>query len=70
MPTIELPNGNIINKIEVTGKLHRSNKRFKYIYEATTEGWSTAMMINLWNGSVWGIGESTGKRHLIKRVNN
>lgn len=53
----------------VTGKLYMSNKRFANVYSATNEGWATAMMINLWNGSVWGL-LNTGKRKLIKRVIN
>lgn len=67
---IELRDGTIINKLVVTGRLYMSNKRFKNIYEPTPEGWRTAMMINLWNGSVWGVGAITGKRYLLKRVNN
>jgi hypothetical protein len=68
--SIELRNGSVINQLIVIGRLHNSNKRFKMTYEATPEGWRTAMSINLWKGSVWGVGAYTGKRHLIKRVNN
>ncbi len=67
---IELRDGSKITKIVVTGRLYRSNKRFKYVYDASPEGYRTAMMINIWNGSVWGIGAFTGKKILLKRVNN
>lgn len=67
---IELPDGTEIRQLHVTGRLYNSSKRFKHVYSATPDGYRTAMMINLWNGSVWGIGASTGKRYLLKRVNN
>jgi hypothetical protein len=53
----------------VTGRYYNSNRRFKRTYEATRAGYSTAMMINLWNGSVYGVTKE-GKRKLIKRVIN
>lgn len=53
-----------IEKFVVTGKLYRSNKRFSNSYDSFNQ----AMMINLWNGSVWAI--INGKRKLIKRVLN
>lgn len=60
-----------INKIIITGKLYRSNKRFKSVYDADYESFNLAMYhTNLWNGSVWGIDAETGKRHLLKRVKN
>lgn len=66
---MKLPNGSIVTKLIVTGKLYRSNKRFVSTYTANEEGFKAAMMINLWNGSVWGL-LNTGKRKLLKRVNN
>jgi hypothetical protein len=53
-------------KFVVTGRLYNSNKRFKHVYS----DWRTANMINLWNGSVWGILKSTGKRVRLKTVYN
>lgn len=54
-----------IKQFEVTGVLYRSNKRFKDIYCS----FNHAIMINLWKGSVWARLD-TGKRILLKRVNN
>lgn len=55
-----------ITGYEVTGITH-DNKWFKRCYSAT--GYSWAMGINLWNGSVWERYDN-GKRKLIKRVFN
>lgn len=49
----------------VTGKLYRSNKRFSDHYS----DFKHAMMINLWNGRVWGVLHN-GKRVLLKTVTN
>lgn len=54
-----------IKSYVVTGRLYRSNKRFSDEYTS----FSQAMMINLWNGSVWAKMEN-GKRKLLKRVIN
>lgn len=54
----------------VTGRYYNSNRRFSSQYEATTDGARTALSINLWNGSVYGVLLSTGKRVLLKRVYN
>jgi len=56
-------------KFVVCGRLYRSNKRFSHTYDGTYQGYQTAMMINLWRGSVWGVKED-GKRKLIQRVIN
>ena len=66
---IKLEDGNIITKLIVTGRYYMKKKRFSSIYTANEDGYRTAMGINLWNGSVWGL-LSTGKRKLLKRVNN
>lgn len=61
----------VVHKFVVTGVLYRgNNKRFKLTYPATTAGYQTAMSINLYKGNVWGISSGTGKRVLLKRVNN
>ena len=52
-------------EFHVTGKL-RDGKRFKRLKFSS---FASANMINLWNGSVWGIQED-GKRKLLKRVCN
>jgi hypothetical protein len=54
-----------IKQFEVTGVLYQSTKRFKKVYSSFDQ----AMMINLWNGSVWARLNS-GKKVLIKRVQN
>lgn len=52
----------------VTGLYHGSrNRRFKLNYSGNAAGYSTAMNINLWKGSVYGLLKN-GKRKLIKRV--
>lgn len=48
----------------VTGLLYNSKKRFTK--KCSTP--MTALSINLWTGSVWGI--KNGKRQLIRRVYN
>lgn len=61
----------VVHKFIVTGVLYRgSNKRFRLIFAATTAGYQAAMMINLYRGHVWGISSGTGKRVLLKSVNN
>lgn len=57
------------NKFVVTGRYYRSNKRFSSTYDGNAQGYATAMCINLWNGSVYGV-LPTGKRVLLKRVYN
>ncbi len=49
----------------VTGRYYNSRNRFRLFYSNL----KAAMMVNLWNGSVWGV-NIEGKRKLIKRVNN
>jgi hypothetical protein len=52
----------------VTGKDTRG-KRFSMHYAATPSGFYTAMGINLYHGSVWGIRKGAeAKRELLKRV--
>ena len=50
---------------QVTGKL-RSGKRFKKL---NFNSFHAANMINIYNGSVWGVKED-GTRKLLKRVYN
>lgn len=57
----------LFNGYIVTG-VTTSGKRFKRSFDKDGVYW--AMGINLWNGSVWGIKISDGKRQLIKRVYN
>jgi hypothetical protein len=52
-------------EFHVTGRLYNSTKRFKHVYT----DYRTAMMINLWNGSVFGV-KHNGKRVLLERVYN
>lgn len=54
------------SKFIVTGKYYNSNKRFRNEYSS----WVHANGINLWNGRVWGVLKSTGKRVLLKSVGN
>lgn len=54
---------------EVTG-VDRRGSRFKKSYDNSTAGAMTAFGINLWNGSVWGILKSNGKRKRLRRVVN
>jgi len=49
----------------VTGRYYNSNRRFRSRYDS----YQWAMMVNLWNGSVWAELDS-GKRVLLKRVYN
>lgn len=60
----DIPTGKIKSFI-VTGRLYNSNKRFSNRYNS----YGTAMMVNLWNASVWAELED-GKRKLLKRVHN
>lgn len=62
MPNIPIAQ---IKSFIVTGRLYMSNRRFSNSYNSFQQ----AMMINLWNGSVWAELDS-GKRKLLKRVNN
>lgn len=60
-----------IKAFEVTG-IDRNNKRFKKVYskgENYRTAYEAAMMINLWNGSVWARLDN-GTRKLLKRINN
>ncbi len=52
-------------RFEVTG-MTRGGKRFKAL---SFSSFTAASMINLWNGSIWGITED-GKRKLLRRVYN
>ena len=52
-------------RFEVTGKM-RGGKRFKPLRFSSFE---TASMINVWEGSIWGVTED-GKRKLLRRVYN
>ena len=52
-------------KFEVTGKL-RDGSRFK---KMTFSSLMVASMINLYQGSIWGVQEN-GKRKLLRRVYN
>ena len=52
-------------KFEVTGKLS-NGLRFK---KKTFSSFKAASMINLFNGSIWGVLEN-GQRKLLKRVYN
>lgn len=54
-----------IKEFHVTGVLYNSTTRFKSVYSS----FNTAMMINIWRGSVWAV-LSNGKRRLVKRVYN
>lgn len=54
-----------IKSFIVTGRLYRSNRRFKKIYSS----YQQAMMINLYSGSVWAELDN-GKRKLLKRIIN
>lgn len=57
---------NLYSGYVVTGLLYNSKKRFIKNFEFFTH----ANQINLWNGSIWGILKSNGKRKLLKRVYN
>ncbi len=65
----------IVNNIEcesfiVTGRMYGSlTRRFNKIFTGDRVGFMYAEMINLWNGSIWGITKE-GKRKLIKRIQN
>ena len=50
----------------VTG-VKRNGQRFKLCY--SPKGLTTALGINLWRGSVWGV-LPTGRRKLLKRIYN
>jgi hypothetical protein len=52
-------------EFHVTGS-YTSGRRFKRM---TFSSFASADMINLWNGSVWGVLEN-GNRKLLKRVYN
>ncbi len=52
-------------EFHVTGEL-RNGKRFK---KMKFSSFASANMINLYNGSVWGVTDC-GKRKLLKRVYN
>ncbi len=60
---MKIPVATIVS-FDVTG-VDRSGKRFKDSYTSL----NAALCINLWNGSVWAVID-TGKRRLIKRVQN
>ena len=53
-------------KFIVIGNYYNSNKKFKLVYSE----WFNATSINLWNGRIWGVLKSTGKRVLLKKVTN
>jgi hypothetical protein len=52
-----------ITGFKVTGRYYNSSKRFSNTYTSFDQ----AMMINLWNGSVWAMLDN-GKKRLLKRV--
>ena len=52
-------------RFEVTGMM-RGGKRFKPLKFSS---FKTASMINLYQGSIWGVQEN-GKRKLLRRVYN
>lgn len=52
-------------RFEVTGMM-RGGKRFKPLKFSS---FKTASMINLYQGSIWGVQEN-GKRSLLRRVYN
>ena len=52
-------------RFEVTGMM-KGGRRFKPLRFSS---FKTAEIINLWNGSIWGVTEN-GKRKLLKRVYN
>ena len=52
-------------RFEVTGMM-KGGRRFKPLRFSS---FAAASMINLWNGSIWGVTES-GKRKLLRRVHN
>ena len=51
-------------EFHITGT-DRDGKRFKIV----TNNHMHAFMINLWQGTVWGV-DKTGKRHALRRVWN
>ena len=61
---MNIPISNIKSFI-VTGLFYNSTKRFSNKYNS----FNSAMMINLWNGSVWAELKN-GKRKLLKRIKN
>lgn len=64
-------NPKMYSAFHVTGVYAHSNRRFRpQIYTGNLRGLMTAMSINLWRGSVWGILKETGKRQLLKTVSN
>ena len=50
----------------VTGNYYNSTRKFRLEYSQ----WMMANGINLWNGRIWGVLKSTGKRVLLKTVTN
>lgn len=55
-------------KFQIVGT-DKNNKRFNIQYSGNSEGYATAMNINLWNGSVYGI-LPNGKKIKLKSVTN
>jgi hypothetical protein len=53
-------------KYIVIGFYYNSTRKFKSIYS----NWAMANGVNLWNGNVYGILKSTGKRIKLKSVCN
>jgi len=59
-------------KFIVTGILPINGRRFRKIYSCKDNpkgAWMTAVMTNLWKGSIFGI-LPNGKRKVLKRVYN
>ena len=64
--TTNIPAGSgMFSSYIVTG-VDRGGKRFKMVYS----DYFTASCINIWNGTLFGILKSNGKRKVIKRVYN
>jgi hypothetical protein len=62
--------GKPFHKIRVTGYIYMTNKRFPpQEYSNDIGGALTAMGINLWRGTVWGVFVG-GKKEVIKKVFN
>lgn len=59
-------NINDFQKFIIIGYKYNSTKKFRLVYT----NWYTADCINLWKGKVWGILKDSGKRVLLKTVNN
>jgi hypothetical protein len=54
----------VITGVDVYGK------RFKRTYNADVPGFRTATMINVFNGTLWGVRSDTGKRQRLISYSN